>query len=60
MPADNEIEFGIRDLRYSDCDFTRSRVSNMVTARDCASRSMSASIAATGMVSSGSSDSKRL
>lgn len=60
MPADNEMEFGIRDFRYSDWDFTRSRVSNTVTARDCTSSSMRASIAATGMVSSGSSESKRL
>ncbi len=55
MPAERDMELGTLDLRYRDCDFTRSRVSKTVEARDCTRSSMRASMAATGIVRSGSS-----
>lgn len=55
MPADKEMGFGIFDFRYADWAANKSRVSKTVVAREWWRRSMSASMAATGMVRSGSS-----
>lgn len=55
MPADREIGFGTLDFRYADWAARRSRVSKTVVACEWCRRRMRDSMAATGMVRSGSS-----
>lgn len=59
VPADKEILFGIEVLRDAVRLCTRSRVSETVVEGVLASARMSDSIAATGIVRSGSSERRR-